>query len=214
MDVNLLTILAIGFALGIKHSIEPDHIIAVSTMASKTKKLWNTSLTGVFWGIGHTATLFIAGILLIGFKVNLTEKWALTLEMLVGFMLVYLGIKAILSRTITIHEHRSAKQTYIKSAFIGFIHGLAGSSAMVLLTLNTIDTLWQGAVYIIIFGLGTCIGMLLFTSLLGIPFSATKSRHSIHKTLTQLTGGISAVFGLYYVYNLGINEGLFALWFL
>jgi sulfite exporter TauE/SafE len=213
MDINLVTILGIGFVLGIKHSIEPDHVIAVSTMASKTKKLWSTSLTGVFWGIGHTATLFIVGLLLIGFKVALSEKWALTLEMLVGFMLVYLGIKAILSRTTPIHEHRSEKQTYLKSAFIGFIHGLAGSSAMVLLTMNTIDTLWQGAVYIIIFGIGTCIGMMLFTSLLGIPFNAAKDRLLIHKNLVQLTGGISTVFGVFYIYNLGVTEGLFALWF-
>lgn len=92
MDASLLAILSIGFIIGIKHSMEPDHVIAVSTLAGKTKKLWQTSLTGVFWGIGHTATLFITGILLIIFKISLSEKWILTLEMMVGFMPVYLAL--------------------------------------------------------------------------------------------------------------------------
>ena len=65
MEVTLFSVLALGFILGIKHAIEPDHVIAVSTIASESKKLWHASLAGVFWGIGHTATLFIMGILLI-----------------------------------------------------------------------------------------------------------------------------------------------------
>jgi len=214
VDVSLLAILSIGFIIGIKHSMEPDHVIAVSTLAGKTKKLWQTSLTGVFWGIGHTTTLFITGIFLIMFKVSLSEKWTLTLEMLVGFMLVYLGLRALMVGGVASHHHHhSEKQTYAKSAFIGFVHGLAGSSAMVLLTMNTIDSLWQGALYIIIFGLGTCVGMLLFTGLLGIPFNAAKNSHSIQKGLVKVTGAISTSFGIYYIYNLGVTEGLFALWF-
>ena len=65
MDATIFSVLALGFILGIKHAIEPDHVIAVSTIASKSKKLWHSSLAGVFWGIGHTATLFIVGIIVI-----------------------------------------------------------------------------------------------------------------------------------------------------
>jgi high-affinity nickel permease len=68
MEISLLSILAIGFVLGIKHAIEPDHVIAVSTIASQSKKLWRSSLAGVYWGIGHTATLFIVGMVLILMK--------------------------------------------------------------------------------------------------------------------------------------------------
>ena len=60
MEISFLSILALGFVLGIKHAIEPDHVIAVSTIASQSKKLFRSSLAGVFWGIGHTATLFIS----------------------------------------------------------------------------------------------------------------------------------------------------------
>ena len=68
MDVTLFTILSMSFLLGIKHAIEPDHMIAVSTIASQTKSLWRSTLAGVFWGIGHTVTLLIVGLILIVVK--------------------------------------------------------------------------------------------------------------------------------------------------
>lgn len=67
MEMSLLLVLAIGFVLGIKHALEPDHIIAVSTIASQSKKIWKSSLAGVFWGIGHTLTLLVFGVILILF---------------------------------------------------------------------------------------------------------------------------------------------------
>ena len=97
MDITLFSVLAIGFLLGIKHAIEPDHVIAVSTIASKSRKLWDASLAGVFWGIGHTATLFTIGIILILMKDDISDKWSMSLEFLVGIMLVYLGITSFLS---------------------------------------------------------------------------------------------------------------------
>jgi sulfite exporter TauE/SafE len=235
MEVSLLSILALGFVLGIKHAIEPDHVIAVSTLASQTKKLWRSSLAGVFWGIGHTATLFIIGIILLAMKGEIPEKWAMSLEFLVGIMLVYLGITTILSfKNIHLHEHehdgdlhkhvhshdngdhhhkhQHKNVSYLKSMFIGLIHGLAGSGAMVLLTMSTVNTAWEGAVYILIFGAGTIVGMLFFTTIIGIPFVFSAKKLNLNKKLTQLTGVISTVFGIYYMYNLGVTEGLFKLW--
>ncbi|MBM7691527.1 sulfite exporter TauE/SafE [Peribacillus deserti] len=227
MEAGFISILALGFILGIKHAIEPDHVIGVSTIAIQSKKLSRSSLAGVFWGIGHTATLFIVGMLMILLKVQIPQKWAMTLEFSVGIMLVYFGIAAIFSIRKSAHltdinnsgqtyEHNhSAKQqkvSYGKSTFMGFIHGLAGSAAMILLTMNTINSLWEGAFYILIFGAGTVAGMLCFTTLIGIPFVLSTGKTRINKKLTQLTGMISAVFGVYYMYNLGFTEGLFKLW--
>ncbi len=81
---GFLSILALGFVLGIKHAIEPEHVIAVSTIASQSKNLFRASLAGVFWGIGHTATLFIIRIILMLLKGEIPEKWAMSLEFLVG----------------------------------------------------------------------------------------------------------------------------------
>jgi len=224
MEISFLSILALGFVLGIKHAIEPDHVIAVSTIASQSKKLLRSSLAGVFWGIGHTATLFLVGIILIFMKGEIPEKWAMSLEFLVGIMLVYLGIATILSlKKIRMHQHthdgkihkhnhQHKNVSYLKSMLIGFIHGLAGSGAMVLLTMSTVNSPWEAAVYIFIFGAGTVLGMLLFTTVIGIPFVFSAKKLSMNKMLTQITGVISTVFGIYYMYNLGVTEGLFKLW--
>ncbi|MFD6209838.1 urease accessory protein UreH [Peribacillus sp. NPDC060253] len=212
MEMNLLLVLAFGFVLGIKHALEPDHIIAVSTIASQSKKIWKSSLAGVFWGIGHTLTLLVFGVILILLKNEIPQAWAMSLEFLVGIMLVYLGVTTIFSWNNTQHDH-TGRATYLKSMFVGIVHGLAGSAAMVLLTMGTIDAAWQGAIYIIIFGVGTCIGMLLFTTILSIPFVTSTISKKVNRSLIRLTGVISMVFGIYYMYNLGINEKLFSVWF-
>lgn len=237
MEISFLSILAVGFVLGIKHAIEPDHVIAVSTIASQSKKLWKSALSGVFWGIGHTATLFIVGTAVILMKSEISEKWAMSLEFLVGIMLVYLGITSILTfknihlhnhahdgeehKHVHAHPHKGGHQhqhqhqqiPYIKSLIIGFVHGLAGSAAMIILTMSTVKSVVEGAIYILVFGVGTVIGMLFFTTILGIPFVLSAKNVSINKYLIRITGVISTAFGFYYMYNLGITEGLFKLWF-
>ncbi|MDQ0484842.1 HoxN/HupN/NixA family nickel/cobalt transporter [Guptibacillus hwajinpoensis] len=207
MDASLLSLLVIGFLLGIKHAIEPDHVIAVSTIASRTRSLWKSSLAGVYWGIGHTATLVLGGTLLLLFNTTITNQWAMSLELIVGCMLIFLGIKTLVMKKQK--TEMNGNRTYIQSGFIGFVHGLAGSAAMILLTMSTVETLWQGVVYILIFGFGTCAGMLCFTTVLGIPFVATKRQVSLNKRLTQLTGILSVGFGFFYIYEIGVTGGLF-----
>lgn len=231
MEIGLLSILGIGFILGIKHAIEPDHIIAVSTIASHTKKLWRTSLVGIFWGIGHTATLLAVGLILILTKSTLPDKWAGLLEFIVGGMLVYLGVVNWISAgknkvELVEHQHGGERHkhflrkgdpahhqtSYLKSMIIGLVHGLAGSAAMVLLTMTTVHTVWNGTLYILFFGLGTIAGMLIFTTILGIPFVLSANNRSLKMTLTRITGAVSMLFGLYYMYSLGVTDGLFRMW--
>jgi len=214
---ELFSTLSIGFLLGIRHAIEPDHVIAVSTVASQSKKLWKSSLIGVFWGIGHTVTLLLTGMVILFMKGSISEEWSMSLEFLVGIMLVYFGISTF--RTIrNQHTHDETnhsldvKVNSIKPMFMGLVHGLAGSAAMVLLTLSTVNSIGEGILYILIFGMGTIVGMLGFTTVLGIPFIMSSSKAKMNHTLTQVTGGISTIFGVYYMYNLGVTEGLFKLW--
>lgn len=221
MEVELISVLTLGFILGIKHALEPDHIIGVSTIAGQSKNLWKSAMAGVFWGIGHTSTLFIIGMILISLKVTIPDKWAMSLEFLVGVMLVYFGLSAIYSKKRTTHSelHHGERKNkvqgqlpYRKSLLMGVIHGLAGSAAMILLTISTVNNAWEGALYIFVFGAGTVISMLLFSTIIGIPFVMSKSKIQINNRLLQFTGVISTVFGIYYMYNLGVTEGLFKLW--
>lgn len=199
---GLLSVLLLGFTLGIKHATEPDHVIAVSTIASQTKKLSRSSLAGVFWGLGHTATLLVIGVTAITLGQHIPENVATLLEFFVGVMLVYLGINGI--RKNPIIEEGKQQHFHKKSFVIGVIHGLAGSAAMVLLTAAAADTGAEAFQYILLFGAGTIVGMLLFTTLLGLPFLVT-SKKSIPLFLMRATSLISVVYGLYYMIQTGSN---------
>lgn len=237
MEIGLLAVLFIGFLLGIKHAIEPDHIVAVSTIASQSKSLWRSTLAGIYWGIGHTLTLFIFGVAVILMKRQIPEVVALSFEFLVGVMLIYLGIHSIRAlkkaklhshvhahsggnvhnhihshQKLTNHDHTHHHTSNSKSLVIGFIHGLAGSAAMVVLTMETVANIGQAIAYILIFGAGTIVGMLFFTTIFGIPFILSAKRININDALIKVTGGISVIFGLYYMYSIGVTEGLFRLW--
>ena len=91
VDFGFMTVLALGFVLGMKHALEADHVIAVSTIVSRDRTIWGSSIVGAFWGLGHTISLFLMGGLFLALKISIAPKVALAMEMAVGIMLVFLG---------------------------------------------------------------------------------------------------------------------------
>jgi sulfite exporter TauE/SafE len=143
-------------------------------------------------------------------KTQIPEKWALSLEFSVGIMLVYLGITSIFSvekKGKSLQKVDTPTRSHVKVVCIGLVHGLAGSAAMVLLTMSMVRTVWEGVLFILIFGAGTILGMLLFTTILSFPFILISKNTSIHNVLIHSTGAVSMIFGLYYLYTIGFQEG-------
>ncbi|WP_044749498.1 urease accessory protein UreH [Bacillus alveayuensis] len=208
MTVNFLSVLFFGLILGMKHATEPDHVIAVSTIASRTKALKKSSLTGVYWGIGHTLTLLVIGMVVIGFKTTISETVSMTLELFVGFMLVLLGILSFRPNQQKSVHKQNKDYTHVKSLIIGFIHGLAGSAAMVLLTMTTVENYFQAFLYICIFGVGTIIGMFCFTTIIGLPFVFGNRMKKFVPFIYGIAGVISILYGIYYIYEIIIKDGL------
>nr|WP_255573454.1 urease accessory protein UreH [Anoxybacillus sp. ST4] len=195
--------LLFGFILGLKHATEPDHVIAVSTIASRTKKLSLSSLAGIFWGIGHTTTLFVVGMIVIGLEQQIPETAAMWLELAVGVMIVVLGITSFRSAyVVSSKKEVDISHLHLKSTMIGIVHGLAGSAGMVLLTLTTVDTRLQAVLFILIFGVGTIMGMMLFTTFLGLPFIWMKRKQIVYQFTIKAVSLISIVYGLYYMYRI------------
>ena len=87
-----LTILAIGFFLGMRHATDPDHVIAVSTIISREPSLSRAGWIGALWGLGHTLTILLVGAAIILFNVAIPVRVGLTMEFAVGLMLILLGI--------------------------------------------------------------------------------------------------------------------------
>lgn len=95
--VNFLSIIALGFFLGMRHATDPDHVIAVSTIVSREREIGKSAWIGVFWGIGHTLTIFAVGAAIILFDVVISARLGLSMELAVGVMLILLGIVNIVS---------------------------------------------------------------------------------------------------------------------
>jgi sulfite exporter TauE/SafE len=92
---SIFWLLVLGFGLGLKHATEPDHLAAVSTIVSDRKNVWSSSIIGALWGVGHTLSLLLAGILVIWLRFEISEWTSNLLEFCVALMLIGLGIDAL-----------------------------------------------------------------------------------------------------------------------
>lgn len=222
MTTPLFTLL-FGLFLGIKHAFEADHMIAVTTMVTEQKDPKKAALIGTFWGIGHTTSLFVIGVFVLFLRINIPEKVSLTFELLIGFMLIFLGLRSILqSKRIHEHEHTHGDQAHShlhsshhphrhhhRSFLIGSLHGLAGSGALMLLVLATIKNIQQGIFYILIFGFGSIVGMTIMSFIVGLPFIFSSNKfNNVEKWLRIGAGLLSLLFGIYMIYEIGIVQGL------
>jgi len=89
---SFLSIIAVGFFLGMRHATDPDHVIAVTTIVTRQRQLRRAAMTGAFWGVGHTLTIFVVGAMIILFNVVIPTRVGLSMEFSVALMLVVLGI--------------------------------------------------------------------------------------------------------------------------
>ncbi len=242
---SITWLLIVGFGLGLKHAIEPDHLAAVSTIVGNRKSLWSASLVGGLWGIGHTAALLVAGVLVMTFQMEIAERTGQFLEMGVAVMLIVLGIEALrkvwLGGQIHWHTHRHGGIAHAhphihdqaqahealeppsenthhglkigpRPLIVGLIHGLAGSGALMLLVLSTISSPAVGTLYILVFGAGSIGGMMLMSTLIGLPFHLTANRFARAELFLRGGAGLFSLgFGLFLFYHIGFTEGLFNL---
>ena len=95
--VSFLSIIALGFFLGMRHATDPDHVIAVTTIISRQRNITRAALVGAFWGIGHTVTIFVVGTLIILFDLVIPPRFGLSMELSVGLMLIILGLMNVMS---------------------------------------------------------------------------------------------------------------------
>src|SRR5215813_11076661 len=109
MDSSISVILASGFVWGLHHALDPDHLVAVSTIVSEHKSITRSSLIGTFWGVGHTASLFAVGVVVILLRTSIPPGVARWLEVPVGVMLIALGLnttwRALRDRGLKLHRH-------------------------------------------------------------------------------------------------------------
>ncbi len=88
----ILFVTGLGLILGMRHSTDADHVVAISTIVSKQRSIRNAAVIGAVWGLGHTITIFIVGSLIILLGVEIPPRLGLSMEFSVAVMLILLGL--------------------------------------------------------------------------------------------------------------------------
>lgn len=230
----MVSVLGLGFLVGMRHAIEADHAAAVATLATENHSVANTLKQGLTWGLGHTITLLLFGSMVFLLEAAVPEQLATWLELAVGVMLVGLGsdvLRKIIQGRIHIHVHQHPHQPPhvhshshrgeinhqtmdhhhshstafpYRALFVGLMHGMAGSAALILLTLQQTVSPLQGIIYIATFGLGSMLGMATLSMVIAIPLRySSRSISWLHNGLQVSIGAITIVLGLMLIYMTG-----------
>lgn len=215
-----------------RHALESDHVAAVASLASRRPSFRHAVLQGAVWGLGHTITLFVACSAVLFLDRAMPERLAHALEAAVGVMLIALGIDVLrrlwrdrihfhvhrhADGTVHFHAHSHKGETYhdprhhrhehpegfpLRALCVGAMHGLAGSAALILLTLESAPSPAIGLVYVALFGIGSIAGMALLSAAIAVPLQwSARSVTWLHNGLQGAVGVVTITIGALLFYD-------------
>lgn len=203
--ISLPLVFLTAMLLGMRHATDADHVVAVATIVARERAFRPAAWIGAAWGLGHTITIFVVGGAIAVFRWSVTARVGLSMEFVVALMLVMLGVLNLAPGT-----HHHAAPSSMRPFFVGVVHGLAGSAAAVLLILPLIDDPRWAVLYLVVFGVGTIVGMTAVTAAIAAPAAYAAARvGSLQRGLRLASGAVSLVFGAYLAMRIGFVDGLF-----
>ncbi len=217
MDLTVILILLTGLALGLGHSLDPDHIVAVSTLLCNNRSLRKSIVSATVWGVGHSSVLFLAGFCVLILRVAIPENVVNIFEFTAGVMLIVLGClvirpliidrvktsqpmiqtEKVSSQDQNLTDSKKGQAHIHKSALAGVLQGLGGSAALMLVVLTTVNSVVTGLAFILVFGVGVILGMIGISCVVGSIIAYTASNlEKVHKIIIAITGTTSIIFGI------------------
>jgi hypothetical protein len=220
------SLLLLGFLIGMRHALEADHIAAVATLSSRAETLSDALRQAIAWGSGHTITLFVFCSMAVLMDTMIPEQLAIKLEFAVGLMLVVLGCDVLwrlYRERIHFHSHRHsggvrhfhahahagraphhpARHAHthdfpLRALSVGLMHGMAGSAALIVLTLEATVSPAFALIYIVVFGCGSLLGMVVLSIVIAIPLRRSAQGFTwFHNGLQSAVGLSTIVLGAY-----------------
>jgi len=201
---NLVVVVLVAIALGLRHASDPDHLAAVTTLiVSGDRAPTAAGRLGVFWGLGHATSLFLFGLPIVLFKAYLPEPVQRAAETTVGLLIIALAVWLLVRwRRGLFHPHphgepprrtRSPLQAY----GIGVVHGLGGSAGVGLLLLASIHNRGVAVLAFVLFAVFTAVSMALLSTGWGLTLTRRPVARSFDRLVPAL-GLASFSFGVWY----------------
>ncbi len=213
-QVGFVASAALGSLLGMQHAFEPDHLAAVATLMTGERTSAKAAWLGACWGLGHTLTLLAAGAALVAFRAEMPVQATMAFELGVVLMLVGFGARAIylaacgtMPRRTHTHATSSTSRfvdvdrwTLARPLLVGAVHGLAGSGTLTALVVATLPSTTTRLGYLALFGIGSTLGMVALSGLLGWQIARMGADRTVLRTFTLAVGCVSTVLGLFWGY--------------
>jgi hypothetical protein len=219
-------ILGLGLLLGMQHALEADHIAAVSSIAARRSEMTDIVKHGLTWGLGHTLTLFVFAGAAIVLGHAIPQSLSEPLETAVGIMLVGLGAHVLWrlwrdrvhfhrhshgDGIVHLHAHSHAGERVPharaphehlhgfrwRTLLVGLMHGMAGSAALLVLTVSQAPSPAVGLGYVALFGIGSMIGMGALSTVIAVPIAISARWLTLaNRTLQGAVGLVTIAIGL------------------
>jgi ABC-type nickel/cobalt efflux system permease component RcnA len=215
--------LLFGFLLGVRHALEADHIAAVATLAARSRRLRDTMAVAAFWGTGHAAALIVLGSALVVLGASLPDGLSRAFEAIVGLVLAGLGadvLRRVRHRRVHFHlhehagagphlhlhahgaaeehdprrhEHQHPCGLLGRALAVGSLHGLAGSGALVLLSMQEAGSAGRALAYLVLFAAGSVFGMVAFSAAISLPLRLSSRWYGRAADGLETTLGLASV---------------------
>jgi nitrile hydratase accessory protein len=214
--VGFVASAALGSLLGMQHAFEPDHLAAVATLMTGERTSAKAAWLGACWGLGHTLTLLAAGTALVVWRAEMPVQATMAFELGVVLLLIGFGARAIHQAARNVvprrtHSHTKPatsrffdvdRWTLARPLLVGAVHGLAGSGTLTALVVATLPSTTTRLGYLTLFGLGSTLGMVALSGVLGWQIARMGSDRAIVRSFSLAVGCVSTVLGLFWGYPL------------
>jgi hypothetical protein len=224
-------VLGLGFLLGMQHALEADHIAAVSSIAARRSDVRDIVKHGLTWGLGHTLTLFVFAGAAILLGRAIPDTLARPIETAVGLMLIGLGAHVLWrlwrdrvhfhahrhgdgASHIHVHSHVGESVPHRASAhqhghgfrwralLVGLMHGMAGSAALLVLTVSQVASPAAAMAYVLLFGVSSMLGMGALSVVIAVPLAASARWLTwANRALQAGVGAITIAIGAMTIYS-------------
>ena len=184
--MSVAAALLLGLGLGLRHATDADHVVVLASLVSEGRGRMHAARVAGLWGLGHSASFFAVGIAMILFDVRLP---AAMLVVLGGYQVAKAG-GAVRDQSVRPH------QRLVRPVVIGLVHGLAGSAAVALVAMTTVDSRTAALGYLAFFAVGTVLGMVAFTLMLAGPLAIAAATRRGSVAIMRGAGALSVALGL------------------
>ncbi len=219
MVPTIPAVVGIGLVLGFRHAFEPDHLAAVSTLATRQGSVLAACRLGLAWALGHTVSVGAVVLAIIVAGVRFPASLGPAAEVVVGLLLAGLGGSVIYRYArgrwhLHAHRHGSEQGTHLhlhshslghahthghagadvrRSLGFGLLHGLAGSAAIIVWLVASAPTRGAQVAYFGAFGAGTLFGMLAVSATLAMVIRVASRRGEQWARVLHLTAAAASL---------------------